>query len=497
MLRSIRSKSFPSRKWQALAMILLATHLAQPLVRVRWWPEPLDVDQEIFWASHRNFDQVLKWPLWHTVESEEIARGLAALRKRFQDIDPMIARGEKNLAWAELCDLWVAQGVLAIHNDLVGDAAASRDRCLRGRSGLPAELRRRVDDDPYLRGLLEGGDEAWRSRHWMAAKEQFDKYFDSVKLTIYAQSNEDALSKWLQADALGEIRRLLEIERTQTSQLRVQNAAVAALTRDLETMRREGVDLKAGLDSAAKRVCEVETSARAKDQELAVKQGELRAVLTALADLRVRYDAADKGLDHIRSLLKAAQQDAQTKGRTLLAVGDELQALRNEVAGMRSRLVEAAYRRGKHWMGQKQFTAGLACFDIVIELEPGHDDAYNNRGEAYYGLKRYAAAKADFEKAIKLRPEDADYPYSYISIIGLLLYCPDVEFRDAQRAVVLARKVCDLTSWNNPDACRLFAAACQEAARHPAEQPSRTARNPFGLGVRQINPNGYNPFIRK
>ena len=55
-----------------------------------------------------------------------------------------------------------------------------------------------------------------------------------------------------------------------------------------------------------------------------------------------------------------------------------------------------------------QYNAAIADYDIVMRLNPSHADAYSNRGNVKNKLGQYNAAIADYDMAIQLNPDHAD-----------------------------------------------------------------------------------------
>ena len=75
------------------------------------------------------------------------------------------------------------------------------------------------------------------------------------------------------------------------------------------------------------------------------------------------------------------------------------------------RFAEVYFRWGKEKYKLGNYKNAIADYDMAIQLNPDHTDAYNNRGRAKHKLGQYAAAIADYTAAIQLKP---DYSYTYI-----------------------------------------------------------------------------------
>lgn len=110
----------------------------------------------------------------------------------------------------------------------------------------------------------------------------------------------------------------------------------------------------------------------------------------------------------------------------------------------------------------KRYDLARADFDAIIRLDPGNGRAYSLRGLTYDREHQYAQASADFAKAIVSNPQD---PQAHNSAAWLMATCPDAKFRDGPRAVELATKAGELSSWRLPSLIDTLAAAYAEDGR--------------------------------
>jgi hypothetical protein len=86
---------------------------------------------------------------------------------------------------------------------------------------------------------------------------------------------------------------------------------------------------------------------------------------------------------------------------------------------------------------------------------------YHRRGKERMDTdSEYSAKIADFEAAMQFEPNDAAV---LNDLAWLLAVCPVREHRDAARAITLATKACELTSWKNHKDVSTLAAAHSEA----------------------------------
>jgi hypothetical protein len=87
--------------------------------------------------------------------------------------------------------------------------------------------------------------------------------------------------------------------------------------------------------------------------------------------------------------------------------------------------------------------------------------AYHRRGkERLDTFSEYSAKIADYEAAVRFDPNNAS---SLKDLAWLLAVCPDSKNRDAIRAIKLATRACELTSWKNHGNVSTLAAAYSES----------------------------------
>jgi serine/threonine protein kinase/tetratricopeptide (TPR) repeat protein len=83
----------------------------------------------------------------------------------------------------------------------------------------------------------------------------------------------------------------------------------------------------------------------------------------------------------------------------------------------------------------------IAAYRQAIALKPDDVIAHQNLGRALQGCGDWADAVAAFEKVIALKPE---LPSAHNDLAWLLANCPDLRFRNADRAVELAKQAVKL-----------------------------------------------------
>jgi tetratricopeptide (TPR) repeat protein len=102
----------------------------------------------------------------------------------------------------------------------------------------------------------------------------------------------------------------------------------------------------------------------------------------------------------------------------------------------------------------------IADYGEVIRINPTDAMAYFYRAMAWNRRGVAARALADYEAAIGINPDDAA---AFNNIAWMLAVSRDDAARDGRRAIELARRACDLTSWENAGYLDTLAAAYAEA----------------------------------
>lgn len=180
----------------------------------------------------------------------------------------------------------------------------------------------------------------------------------------------------------------------------------------------------------------------------------------------------------------------------------------------------AYHNRAVAFFARNEFDKALADADLAIKLDPGEPAHHANRASILFARKAYDRAIADFSEAIarlkgveaylddsgdegepgktsgrlyvvkwitaraecwaaRHAPEKAlaDFaeatrfdPHDFAtlnSLAWLLSTCSDSQYRDAQRALALAREACELTGYRNHLCIDTLAAACAEGGDFP------------------------------
>jgi tetratricopeptide (TPR) repeat protein len=155
---------------------------------------------------------------------------------------------------------------------------------------------------------------------------------------------------------------------------------------------------------------------------------------------------------------------------------------------------EAYVLRGLAWRSRGAVQAALRDFDLAIQLDPRNSPAFTYRGIMRHAEGKLAPAIDDWTEAIRLDPRN----YEALTQRALgrgangeidlaLADCvravrlnpkaapawhleawirsthPDAKYRDGQRAVLAARKACELTGWRDAMSIETLAAAYAES----------------------------------
>ncbi len=124
--------------------------------------------------------------------------------------------------------------------------------------------------------------------------------------------------------------------------------------------------------------------------------------------------------------------------------------------------VPALRGRAQTYVRLHRVEEALADLHEALRVDPGSAEARLDRGRIYQNQGCYAAAVADYQKALELAPAEA---HVYNQLAWMLAACPQPEYRDGSRAVELARRGCELTSWQDANVLDTLASAYAECGR--------------------------------
>lgn len=122
----------------------------------------------------------------------------------------------------------------------------------------------------------------------------------------------------------------------------------------------------------------------------------------------------------------------------------------------------ALYHRGVAWSRKGNYDTALKDFDASIKLDGSFAPAYFLRGQAWYAKKEYAKAIKDYDESLRRDPKDAA---ALNAKAWLLATCPIQKYREGKKAIELATKACELTSWKEAENLDTLSCACAEAGQ--------------------------------
>ena len=114
---------------------------------------------------------------------------------------------------------------------------------------------------------------------------------------------------------------------------------------------------------------------------------------------------------------------------------------------------------GMLYLAAKQPRQAIRRFTRSIELDDTNFASWRGRSDAEISIGDHTAALADLEKALEIKPDDSGV---LNNLAWLLATSPDEAIRDGKRAIELARKACEETTWKQPHIISTLAASFAE-----------------------------------
>lgn len=128
----------------------------------------------------------------------------------------------------------------------------------------------------------------------------------------------------------------------------------------------------------------------------------------------------------------------------------------NRATSLNKEFPEALNNRGVIYLQKNDIRRAIADFSLALKIDANYVEAYGNRAAAQRQLGMFADAKADLETA---RQKD---PLNYKPVNDLAWFyatVPEAELRDAELAVTLATKACEMTRYEDYNTLDTLAAA--------------------------------------
>jgi Flp pilus assembly protein TadD len=117
---------------------------------------------------------------------------------------------------------------------------------------------------------------------------------------------------------------------------------------------------------------------------------------------------------------------------------------------------------GKALLKQGKYSEAVACFNELINHKEVTAGVYENLGTAYTQLGRYEPAIQNWNKAIQLDPNNTNI---LNNLAWLLATSENISLRNADKAIELARRACELTGYKEAYQLDTLAAAYAASGR--------------------------------
>ena len=199
------------------------------------------------------------------------------------------------------------------------------------------------------------------------------------------------------------------------------------------------------------------------------------------------YDAALADMNKAVAIRPGAAQyklkaliDTQ-KGDTRAAIQDFSDALSYSSSDAPARVA-----RGYLLMSRGQNEEALADFGVAIDSAPSAK-AYLGRGETLMAIGEWEASYNDFKRSVSMDPND---PEALNAFAWIMSASPVDDLRNGRRAVQLATKACELTSWKNPKYILTLASAYAETGDF------QSAVNKAQQGIDAYNPDDTQGMLK-
>jgi tetratricopeptide (TPR) repeat protein len=197
-----------------------------------------------------------------------------------------------------------------------------------------------------------------------------------------------------------------------------------------------------------------------------------------LADTLILQNRLDEAIDQLHAILRLEPDSAfahQTLGSALLKKGNVNQAIKqfNAVIKAEPNSANAHNSLGYALSWQGKLDEAVAHFSEAVKLMPDFAEARNNLANALKMQGRLDEAVAQFLVLVQLKP---DWPAPMNDLAWYIATHPEIKNRDANEAIRLAGRACELTNYKNPALMGTLAAAYASAGRFSeAVETAKTA----------------------
>lgn len=124
--------------------------------------------------------------------------------------------------------------------------------------------------------------------------------------------------------------------------------------------------------------------------------------------------------------------------------------------------IAAGSELGRVYLKQGKFNEATTCFNELLKRNKNNAELYENIGNAYVQSGKYDLAVRNWAKALDLKPNTTEI---LNNLAWTLATTGDVSVQDANKAIELAQRACELTGYKNPTFLDTLAAAYAAAGR--------------------------------
>jgi tetratricopeptide (TPR) repeat protein len=120
--------------------------------------------------------------------------------------------------------------------------------------------------------------------------------------------------------------------------------------------------------------------------------------------------------------------------------------------------IHANYPTAAAWLSFRlhYYYAAISFLSDAIQEHPRDTRAYERRALVYWEIGQRSLASNDFQQALRINPKETR---ALRNLAWLISTSPNLSPRDAKRAIKLAQRACQLTSWRDADLIATLAAA--------------------------------------
>ncbi len=186
-----------------------------------------------------------------------------------------------------------------------------------------------------------------------------------------------------------------------------------------------------------------------------------------LGIIRVKQGQTAEAISHYRRALRIAPDYARAHNNLATALatqGSTHEAIEHyrKAISLDPGYVSARYNLAVLLTATNQLDEAIRQYRLVVQADPDLAEAQHDLGAALIARGRFEQGVGHLREALKRRPNDATI---LTRTAWVLATCPDPKIRDGEDAVRLARRACELSRYESPQALDSLAAAYAETGR--------------------------------